>query len=180
MSPRPLILIGPSGAGKTTLAQRLSKLLALPIFVTTTTRPPRSKNDTSHEFVDVATFEQLEQSKKLVGLVNAFGFRYGLRQFPKDKNVIMEFRAAVIPQFKQGYPNSFIVAVEAPLEVLRERIKQRGEVNRLNTAQLSQEITLGRTVADMTISSTQSVEQAAERIAQAYQAYQSYQESSKQ
>lgn len=155
--PNIIALIGPSGAGKSTLAESISATPNITFIRSVTTRPKRSASDTTHIFVNDDEFDQLLISGKFVDTYNGFGYRYGL---PKstDPNQLILIRVPLVEKLRQLYPGSIVVAVEAPISVLINRINSRGDTNRAKKSFLEKEILAGRKVADHIISTDESIE----------------------
>lgn len=157
---RPVILIGPSGAGKSTVAEQLVLQAPVEVVPTITTRPVRTDEDTfTHTFVDQPTFDRMRAGQEFIGVTHAFGYDYGLPKLPTtNKQLLLLLRAPFIPLFRKVYANTFVIQLEAPLPVLLERLALRGDHIRADSADLQNEITLGRQVADLIISTDQPLE----------------------
>jgi guanylate kinase len=82
-----LVLSSPSGAGKTTIARALlARDANLAMSVSVTTRPPRPGEvaGRDYDFVDAATFAQMEAAGALLEHAVVFGNRYGTPRAPVE------------------------------------------------------------------------------------------------
>jgi len=152
-----IALIGPSGAGKSTLVDyyiqhhpdaRLHKSI--------TTRPMRGDGDTSHRFVTDAEFDKLAAAGELIKPVEAFGYRYAITKIPEyDGITFVLLRYQFLEEFKRYYPEAKVIQVEAPVDVLLERIASRGDKVRAKADELLNEVVVGREKADLIINADQ-------------------------
>ena len=155
-----IALIGPSGAGKSTLVDyyiqhhpdaRLHKSI--------TTRPMRGDNDTSHRFVTDAEFDKLATAGELIKPVEAFGYRYAITKIPEyDGITFVLLRHQFVEEFKRFYPHAKVIQIEAPVEILLERITNRGDKMRAKADELLNETTKGREKADCIIDTDTDIE----------------------
>jgi len=130
-----LIISGPSGAGKTTIAHRVEEALDAEFSVSMTTRP-RSGNDVDGEdyfFVTPERFEAAIDRGELLEWAEVFGNRYGTpRSFVNDRLdrgriVILEIDVAGAEQVRAKAPDAFAVFILPPSEEeLLERLRSRG------------------------------------------------------
>jgi ribose 1,5-bisphosphokinase len=143
---QPRVVIGPSGAGKTTLARAFASAFAdrFELVLTHTTRARRPGEGDTHVFVTDAEFDGADY----LGTLDIFGARYGLPPLPRPRVALVVLRAAALDQFTALFPDARIIQVEAPPEILAERLRARGDPERASQADLRQEIAAGRTAAD--------------------------------
>jgi guanylate kinase len=83
-----LVLSSPSGAGKTTLSRMLLKAdrhVELSISVTTRPQRRREVDGRDYHFIDLARFEAMVKSGKLLEWAEVFGHRYGTPRQPVEK-----------------------------------------------------------------------------------------------
>lgn len=83
-----LVLSSPSGAGKTTLSRLLLKAdRHVELSISVTTRPKRRGEVDGHHyhFIDLARFEAMVKSGRLLEWAEVFGHRYGTPRAPVEK-----------------------------------------------------------------------------------------------
>lgn len=149
---RPLIVvIGPSGSGKSAVANVLQKEYSYDLLKTVTTRKKRDAHDADQIFVDEAEFESMRNTGMFFGELTAFGARYGLPKFQIDLPTVLLLRAPVVPEFLTGFPDAFVVEIDAAIEVLRERLLKRDTIDRFDPELLTKEIEAGRQLAHLSI-----------------------------
>jgi guanylate kinase len=82
------VLSSPSGAGKTTLSRMLRKAdrkVELSVSVTTRPRRPGEVEGRDYHFIDLARFEAMVRTNKLMEWAEVFGYRYGTPRGPVEK-----------------------------------------------------------------------------------------------
>jgi guanylate kinase len=82
------VLSSPSGAGKTTLSRLLLKAdrnVELSVSVTTRPRRPGEIEGRDYHFIDLARFEAMVRTNKLLEWAEVFGYRYGTPRLPVEK-----------------------------------------------------------------------------------------------
>jgi guanylate kinase len=82
------VLSSPSGAGKTTLSRMLLKAdrnVDLSVSVTTRPRRPGEVEGRDYHFIDLARFEAMVTTNKLLEWAEVFGYRYGTPRRPVEK-----------------------------------------------------------------------------------------------
>lgn len=141
-----VVLIGPSGAGKSTVAHILQTQYGFHLQRTVTTRPQRDVHDTDHIFVNEETYESMEKSHAFLGELPVFNYKYGLPKFDTSARTLLLLRAPAIKEFLTQFHDAVIVQLEAPYDVLESRLTARRSSDRIDSAALAQEITLGRTL----------------------------------
>jgi guanylate kinase len=83
-----LVLSSPSGAGKTTLSRMLLEAdshIELSVSVTTRPQRPGEVDGRDYHFIDMARFESMVKSDKLLEWAEVFGHRYGTPRLPVEK-----------------------------------------------------------------------------------------------
>ena len=69
----------------------------------------------------------------------------------ENNNQLILIRAPLVEKLRLLYPNSTVIALEAPISILMNRILIRGDTQRANKVELKKEIYAGREVADIII-----------------------------
>lgn len=157
-----IALIGPSGAGKSTLVDYyLQHHPDARLHKSITTRPIRGEGDTSHRFVSDEEFDKLAADGELIKPVEAFGYCYAITKIPEyDGVTFVLLRYQFVREFKRFYPEAKVIQIEAPVDVLLERIASRGDMVRADANKMQVEIVAGRKVAEYSIDTNQPLETA--------------------
>ena len=131
-----IILSSPSGAGKTTLVKKLSKLDNYEISISHTTRQPRA-NETQDEdyfFVNEQEFKRLIKNEEFLEYAKVFKNYYGTTRTPvidklnKSKNVLFDIDwqgADQIKNKKLDYKLITFFILPPSKEILFERLSNR-------------------------------------------------------
>jgi guanylate kinase len=132
---RLFILVGPSGAGKTTVLERLQTLPDFPLHraLTTTTRAPRPGEADGKDFwfVTTAVFQQMIDANAFIEWVDNFDRRYGTsrqeleRGLATDKPVILITDMDGARRIRSAISDTTVLFLDAPQEQLIERIRER-------------------------------------------------------
>jgi guanylate kinase len=130
-----LIISGPSGAGKTTIAHEVERALGAMPSVSLTTRPKLAKDTPGkrYEFVDRAGFERRRDAGELLEWAEVFGNLYGTPRGPVEqalalgKLVLLEIDVRGAAQVKAAMPAAMGVFILPPSEeALLHRLRSRG------------------------------------------------------
>ena len=130
-----LIISGPSGAGKTTIAHRVEKALDAEFSISMTTRPqsPKDTDGEDYFFVSPRRFDGAVAAGELLEWAEVFGNRYGTpRRFVEDRVaagrlVILEIDVDGAEQVKAKAPDALAIFILPPSEdELLERLRGRG------------------------------------------------------
>ena len=131
-----VVLSSPSGAGKTTLVKKISKLKNFVTSISHTTRPPRAneKNGIHYFFINKSKFKNLIKNKELLEHAKVFNNFYGTskkfvyRNLKKGKNVLFDIDWQGANQIKNKKLNyrllSFFILPPSK-KVLKERLSNR-------------------------------------------------------
>ena len=131
-----IILSSPSGAGKTTLVNLLSKLDNFEISISHTTRQPRPNevHDKDYYFVEEIEFKRLIKNQEFLEYAKVFNNFYGSTRTPvinnlnKGKNVLFDIDwqgADQIKNKKLDYKLITFFILPPSKEVLFERLSSR-------------------------------------------------------
>ena len=131
-----VVLSSPSGAGKTTLVKKISKLKNFVTSISHTTRPPRAneKNGIHYFFINKSKFKNLIKNKELLEHAKVFNNFYGTskkfvyRNLKKGKNVLFDIDwqgADQIKNKKLDYKLITFFILPPSKEVLYERLSKR-------------------------------------------------------
>ena len=137
-----IVLSSPSGAGKTTLVNRLSKLKNFEISISHTTRQPRSNEtpDKDYYFVTKENFKRLIKNEEFLEYAKVFNNYYGTTRTPvidklnKGFNVLFDIDwqgADQIKNKKLDYKLINFFILPPSKQVLFERLSNRDMKDKL-------------------------------------------------
>ena len=128
-----VVISGPSGVGKGTIARLLTEREGYALSVSCTTRPPRpgEKNGREYFFLSREEFLQKINTGGLLEYSEHFGNFYGTpRDFVTEKlqktDVILEIDVNGGLKVKESYPQAVLIMILPPsLEEVKRRLKKR-------------------------------------------------------
>ena len=137
-----IVLSSPSGAGKTTLVKKLSKIDNYEISISHTTREPRlnEENNKDYYFVNEDEFKRLINNEEFLEYAKVFNNFYGTTRTPvinklnKGKNVLFDIDwqgADQIKNKKLDYKLITFFILPPSKEVLFERLSNRDMKDKL-------------------------------------------------
>ena len=137
-----IILSSPSGAGKTTLVKKLSRLDNYEISISHTTRRPRlnETEDKDYFFVSDEEFNRLIKNQEFLEYAKVFNHLYGTTRTPvidklnKNKNVLFDIDwqgADQIKNKKLDYKLISFFILPPSKEILFERLSNRHKNDKL-------------------------------------------------
>ena len=130
-----LVLSGPGGVGKSTVAKKLREVGDFWVSVSATTRKPRSNEIDGRDyfFVTDEEFTRMINANEFLEWAEFAGNRYGTPQEKVEhalllgRNVLLEIEIAGAKQVKAHLPQSVLVFLEPPTwEELVSRLEGRG------------------------------------------------------
>lgn len=132
-----IILTGPSGVGKTTVAKKLLEDSSWVKAVTTTSRSPRRGESEEREyyFVTRRSFEKLISQNELFEWQQYNGEYYGStfteieKGLNSGKKVILAIEIKGALELKKRFPGAMVIFLDASLEELEERLRKRGDLS---------------------------------------------------
>ncbi|MDB5289723.1 MAG: gmk [Phycisphaerales bacterium] len=130
-----IVLVGPSGVGKSTISRRLAEKMHLMYIISTTTRPQTSKDNEgkTYEHVDQDVFFKRLENGQFLEYAKVFDEYYGTPKHPtldylaSGQDVLLEIDVQGALQVRFQYPNALMIFIMPPDEAtLLTRLRDRG------------------------------------------------------
>jgi guanylate kinase len=177
-TPHPVVVvIGPSGSGKSSVVRELHRRGLVDVRPTWTTRPRRAdetRDSLEHRFVSDANFDWLDRHGFFLDTVAMFGLphRYGLpgpATFGVDRAEVVMLRAPLVDRFRRFGVGFTVVQIEDSHDRTYRRLAARnvGDVElQARLADNEKELALGRAMADVVLVNDCSIGTLADRFTQ--------------
>ena len=130
-----IVLVGPSGVGKSTISRRLEEQLSVWYTVSVTTRPKKPQDDQgkTYDHVDKQEFFRRLDSNQFLEYAQVYGDYYATPKHPAldhmaaGKDVLLEIDVQGALQVRYHYPDALLIFILPPDEpTLLQRLRDRG------------------------------------------------------
>ena len=130
-----VVLVGPSGVGKSTISRKLAEKMNVWYTVSATTRPqkPGDENGKTYEHVDRKEFFRRLDSDQFLEYAHVYGDYYATPKHPaidhlaKGQDVLLEIDVQGALQVRHHYPDALLIFILPPDEpTLLQRLRDRG------------------------------------------------------
>jgi len=170
-----LVVIGPSGSGKSSAVQELSKRKIVEVTPSWTTRPPRKGEIGStieHIFVSDDEFDTQEGQGLFLDVVQLFdlSYRYGIPRIrqPKSGRIpLIILRANLLLLLAKHYTDVTIYQIEDEISKVEHRLLERqsdGEQQGSRLMDYDKEVELGRQAANRVFANDNDIELLADAL----------------
>ena len=120
-------IVGKSGSGKTTIANKLFDKYGYTQIASYTTRPPRSDNDTDHTYISSKEYDELTD---MVAFTTFDGFRYCVTKEQVDKAnlyIVDPFGLEQLKQLYDGKKHIISIYIDVPMDICLDRMRRRND-----------------------------------------------------
>jgi len=129
-----IVLVGPSGVGKSTISRKLAEKMHLKYIISATTRKQNAKDDVGkiYDFVDEPTFFKKLELGEFLEYAKVFDEYYGTPKRPtldylaNGEDVLLEIDVQGALQVRFQYPDALMIFIMPPDEAsLLQRLRER-------------------------------------------------------
>ena len=120
-------LIGKSGCGKTTIADKLFDKYGYTQIASYTTRPPRTENDTDHIFISKEEYDALTDKVAFTCFQNNYYCATKEQVDNADLYVIDPFGLEQLKQLYDGEKQIVSIYIDTPMDICLNRMRKRGD-----------------------------------------------------
>ena len=120
-------LIGKSGSGKTTIADKLLEMYGYTQIVSYTTRPPRTEYDTDHIFISKEEYDALTDKVAFTYFQDNYYCATKKQVDNNDLYVIDPFGLQQLKQLYDGEKQIVSIYIDVPMDICLERMRKRGD-----------------------------------------------------
>jgi guanylate kinase len=130
-----IVLVGPSGVGKSTISRKLAERMHLKYIVSATTRKQNEKDDLgkTYDYIDDQTFFKKLEHGEFLEYAKVFDEYYGTPKHPtmdylaNGEDVLLEIDVQGALQVRFQYPDALMIFIMPPDEAsLLHRLRERG------------------------------------------------------
>lgn len=130
-----IVLVGPSGVGKSTISRKLAERMHLKYIVSATTRPKNDKDNLGkiYDHIDQQTFFKKLENGEFLEYAAVFDEYYGTPTRPtldylaNGEDVLLEIDVQGALQVRFQYPDALMIFIMPPDEQsLLQRLRERG------------------------------------------------------
>ena len=130
-----IVLVGPSGVGKSTISRKLAEKMHLKYIVSATTRARSAKDDEGkiYDYLDADTFFHRLEHGEFLEYAKVYDEYYGTPKHPAldylagGEDVLLEIDVQGALQVRYQYPNALLIFIMPPDEAtLLGRLRDRG------------------------------------------------------
>lgn len=131
-----IVLVGPSGVGKSTISRRLAQEMDVAYIVSVTTRPKQPGEEAKgkvYEHIDKAEFFRRLDSDQYLEYAQVYGDYYATPKQPaldyltEGRDVLLEIDVQGALQVRHHYPDALTIFILPPGEqALLKRLTERG------------------------------------------------------
>jgi guanylate kinase len=130
-----IVLVGPSGVGKSTISLKLAEKMHLKYIASSTTREKNEKDDLGkkYDFIDEETFFKKLELGAFLEYAKVYDGYYGTPKHPtleylaNGEDVLLEIDVQGALQVRYQYPDALMIFIMPPDEQsLLQRLRERG------------------------------------------------------